>query len=360
MKKRLIPFCVAAALAVGACGGSGEKDAEGFPPAKALAADSVAIEQILSVQNMILREDYAAIYSPRSGKVIFRYRLPDWTFLDSSLVEGQGPDDVLRPSLLSTSDPGNELWLAQSARKKLDEYHPEEGGLVRTREVFGQEDSWLFNGTVCGDTLLLHVVMDFTTEKNYLLSTLLEGDSLRTVDSLLCFSRNDITSIPTKNGVMKRTLSYNYPEVFVMGDRVAVWYSGTRSLLVYRIGQDARLELEGSFGEPLTEEKVATFDFKGQQDDDNSPGRPLAVSSDHIYMCKVKYEDLEGEITPYNMPTPVGVEVKVYDWKLQPVRRFLLEKPTATQLRIDVARQLIYAYDPRVDFEQVYVYKYKL
>ena len=203
MKKRLIPFCVAAALAVGACGGSGEKDAEGFPPAKALAADSVAIEQILSVQNMILREDYAAIYSPRSGKVIFRYRLPDWTFLDSSLVEGQGPDDVLRPSLLSTSDPGNELWLAQSARKKLDEYHPEEGGLVRTREVFGQEDSWLFNGTVCGDTLLLHVVMDFTTEKNYLLSTLLEGDSLRTVDSLLCFSRNDITSIPTKNGVMK-------------------------------------------------------------------------------------------------------------------------------------------------------------
>ena len=145
-----------------------------------------------------------------------------------------------------------------------------------------------------------------------------------------------------------------------MGDRVAVWYSGTRSLLVYRIGQDARLELEGSFGEPLTEEKVATFDFKGQQDDDNSPGRPLAVSSDHIYMCKVKYEDPEGEITPYNMPTPVGVEVKVYDWKLQPVRRFLLEKPTATQLRIDVARQLIYAYDPRVDFEQVYVYKYKL
>lgn len=249
MKKRLIPFCVAAALAVGACGGSGEKDAEGFPPAKALAADSVAIEQILSVQNMILREDYAAIYSPRSGKVIFRYGLPDWTFLDSSLVEGQGPDDVLRPSLLSTSDPGNELWLAQSARKKLGEYHPGEGGLVRTREVFGQEDSWLFNGTVCGDTLLLHVVMDFTTEKNYLLSTLLEGDSLRTVDSLLCFSRNDITSIPTKNGVMKRTLSYNYPEVFVTGDRVAVWYSGTRSLLVYRIGQDARLELVGSFGD---------------------------------------------------------------------------------------------------------------
>ena len=119
-------------------------------------------------------------------------------------------------------------------------------------------------------------------------------------------------------------------------------------------------QLQEPIGEPLTEEKVATFDFKGQQDDDNSPGRPLAVSSDHIYMCKVKYEDPEGEITPYNMLTPVGVEVKVYDWKLQPVRRFLLEKPTATQLRIDVARQLIYAYDPRVDFEQVYVYKYKL
>ena len=63
MEKRLIPFCMAALLAVGACGGGAKKDAEGFPPAKTLVADSIAIEEVLQPSLGGIYGDYAVLVS---------------------------------------------------------------------------------------------------------------------------------------------------------------------------------------------------------------------------------------------------------------------------------------------------------
>ena len=88
MEKRLIPFCMAALLAVGACGGGAKKDAEGFPPAKTLVADSIAIEEVLQPSLGGIYGDYAVLVSRMTSKMVFRYRLPDWTFVDSSFSKG--------------------------------------------------------------------------------------------------------------------------------------------------------------------------------------------------------------------------------------------------------------------------------
>ena len=86
---------MAALLAVGACGGA-KKDAEGFPPAKTLVADSIAIEEVLQPSLGGIYGDYAVLVSRMTSKVVFRYRLPDWTFVDSSFSKGGGPDDCLK------------------------------------------------------------------------------------------------------------------------------------------------------------------------------------------------------------------------------------------------------------------------
>ena len=59
------------------CGnGMQEKDADGFPVAQVLKADSIAIDEILMVEGKTLLRDYAVIYSPKTSKVLFRMILP--------------------------------------------------------------------------------------------------------------------------------------------------------------------------------------------------------------------------------------------------------------------------------------------
>ena len=94
IKKASVFFgAVLAGLLAVSCGDRGGKDAEGFPPAETLVADSVAIEQVLSVSGWNLYGDYAVIFSPQTEKVLFRYRLPEWAFVDTTFSLGEGPDD---------------------------------------------------------------------------------------------------------------------------------------------------------------------------------------------------------------------------------------------------------------------------
>lgn len=65
IKKASVFFGAAlAGLLAVSCGGDAKKDAEGFPPAETLVADSIAIEQVLSVSGWNLYGDYAVIFSP--------------------------------------------------------------------------------------------------------------------------------------------------------------------------------------------------------------------------------------------------------------------------------------------------------
>ena len=59
-------------------------------------------------------------------------------------------------------------------------------------------------------------------------------------------------------------------------------------------------------------------------------------------------------------PPVKSVVIKVYDWQFRPVAKLLPDHPSASDVRIDLLRRKIYAYDPQVDFEQVYVYDYTL
>ncbi len=346
-------------LALGACGDAArEKDAEGFALAETLTADSVAIDEILEINRLMLYKDYAAIYSPKTTKVLFRYRLPGWEFADSSLVTGEGPDDLMQAYLLNTSEPGNVLWLSEPNRHKFSRYDLSGPQVRKALSMPAKSSDWIFGGTVCGDTLLVYGNLNFEDGEYYLFSSQLT-DSLKKSDSLRCFSKSEIKIVTSDGGVSKYGTMRNVPSIGISGDRMAAWYSEMGAMLIYRIGQDGRFLLEKSFGEPLTHEKVKNVDFSNQKRDCSE--NLAAVSGDYIYLVRTQYDRVPDEKPdPDNPRKVVALEVKVYDWDMNPVKKYSLDQKEATNVLIDEPNGKIYAYDRRLDFEQVYVYGYSL
>lgn len=342
-----------------ACGGASKaKDAEGFPEAESLAADSIAIDEILEVNGMALCKDYAAIYSPKTSKVLFRYRLPQWEFADSSLVAGEGPDDLTQAYLLYNSKPGNALWVSEPNRQKFSRYDLSGPAIRKTKTVPGTSDDWIFGGIADGDTMLVYSNLNFNDGEYYLYTARL-ADSLQKLDTLRCFSKSEIKVVNIDGGVSKYASTRNVPSVKMSGNRLAAWYSETGSMLIYRVGPDGSFLLEKSFGEPLTYEKVKNIDFKNQKKDytENLSG----VSDGYIYMIRIQYDRVPDEKPdPDNPRKVIALEVKVYDWDMNPVKKYSLDQKEATNVLIDEPNGKIYAYDRRLDFEQVYTYDYQL
>ena len=98
MKKTVKSIAVAIAAVVSgvvvSCSGGGGSAAGDFAEAEDLRADSIAINEIIQPNNILLRDGYAVISSPKNKKVLFRYSLPGWEITDTSLTRGEGPGDL--------------------------------------------------------------------------------------------------------------------------------------------------------------------------------------------------------------------------------------------------------------------------
>ena len=57
---------------------------------------------------------------------------------------------------------------------------------------------------------------------------------------------------------------------------------------------------------------------------------------------------------------PKNLSVIAYTWDTEPVKEFVLDKKEASTVKIDPVRGKIYAWNGREDFENVYIYSYKL
>ena len=157
-----------------------------------------------------------------------------------------------------------------------------------------------------------------------------------------------------------RVLTYNAGQMAGAADRLAVWYPGTRNLAVYRIGTDGRLTEEGVYGEvPLTQEAVDTY-VEAHPDFVPDDFSLIAADRDHLYFLEKERETPHQDLPEGTYPPVKSVVIKVYDWQFRPVAKLLPDHPSASDVRIDLLRRKIYAYDPQVDFEQVYVYDYTL
>ncbi len=360
MEKRLIPFCMAALLAVGACGGGAKKDAEGFPPAKTLVADSIAIEEVLQPSWGGIYGDYAVLVSRMTSKVVFRYRLPDWTFVDSSFSKGGGPDDLLYGFLQGTNNADGTFWVSEPARQSLMQFGDKDGRLQKLRTVRNGTSRSVYFGQVFDNRILIsehkaEVEGTIDNVDTHQFSFTI-GDSLSLADSLLCYTKTSQRMWQEGNMNYVTIVSYNPPQYKAWGDRLAVWYPDTRNMLVYRVGEDGKMNLEHTYGDTLSLDRIRSVDVSSYEWD-VSNSELIAATDDYLFLQTTVYSPSDGEDDSEQV---LGNEIRVYDWQMNPVSKFELDKKEATTVWVDPQRRKMYAYNPRLDFEQVYVYEYEL
>lgn len=353
----------ATAFALGACGGASQKDAEGFPPEETLAADSIAIHEVLQPRWGGLYGDYAVLISPQTTKMVYRYKLPEWTFADSSFVKGGGPDDLQYGFLEGTNSSDGTFWLSEPPRKVLMEFGTKDGKLEKMRTVMNDTPFRVYFGTVFNGKVVVSEKqddkMESTDEARTQLYSAVLGDSLSVADSLLCYTKSVVQI--TRNGDMTymSTMTYNKPGLKAWGDRLAVWYGDTQNLLVYRVGEDGKMSLEKTFGDTLSHAKIQSVDVKGLKREKANPTL-IAATDKYLYFQLVSFDRPFSQASRENPLIVVGNEIRVYDWDMKPVKKFELDKKDAAMVFVDEPHKKIYTYDQRQDFEQVYTYSYKL
>ena len=369
MKKAFLLFCtVMFGLWVASCGDASQQalDAEGFPPAQELTADSIAIDEVLQPQWGGVYGDYAVLISPKTSKVVWRYRLPEWTLVDSSLVMGGGPDDLQYAFLQGSNGADEAFWISEPIKHVLLQYAGgPDGKLRKVRSVANETPLSVYFGQVMNDRVVINDrrAHDFDMGsaegvETYLYSSSLEDGRFRVMDSVLCHTVSRVQV--KKDGEMTyvSTWTYNKPTYLCWDDRLAVWYGDTENMLVYRVDDAGKMTLEGTYGDTLALAGVREVDMENIQYG-QSPSRFVAATQKHLYFQKLT---LDRPISQ-KPDEPFQVQehqILVYDWAMNPVARFRLDHPSASRVLIDSARGRIYAYDPREDFEQVYVYRYQL
>lgn len=375
MKKtvRSIVLIIAAVVSgvVVSCSGGGGGAAGDFADAEDLRADSIAINEIIQPNNILLRDGYAIISSPKNEKVLFRYSLPGWEIADTSLTRGAGPGDLNDAVLLNQNRQDDTLWISEPNKRMLLKAVMNPGGISVEQEIrLKGYDLWLWNGAFVVDgKSIVNTKLDFwdTGETKVYLYDM--ADSMAVRDSVLCLTRAYIEKHDDGKSKWASASVSNNPGIEIVGDRMAVWYSETRNTMIYRISADGRFVLEKTFGEPLTYEQVKNMDFESMESDESE--NLIAADEDYLYFKYVKTKKVEDN-TQDNAGGPSGgapkpekkeniaLELRVYDWDMNPVKKFTLDKVNGTSLFIDRANGKVYSYDRSLDFEHVYIYDFKI
>ena len=335
-------------------GFSGIKDAEGFPPEVALVADSVVIDEVLQPQSVGLCGGYSVVYSPKTSKVVFRYRLPGWEFVDSSFVRGAGPDDISQFYMQRSNRDGDILWVSSGFRTLIMKYQVSDR--IRRLATISLKERLIIwpAGNVYNDSLLYFSTVNTDEEKMFLYAISLT-DTVKKVDSLLCMSQTEVA----RQGGGMHIRVWNRPEVFLRDDRAVLWYSDTENMVTYRLGKDGRMTQERIFGDSLSYDGVQKMDLENIERDYSQS--LLAATDGYVYFLHTRYDRAPDEKPdPGNPRKVVALEIKVYDWDINPVKKYSLDQKEATNVLIDEPNGKIYAYDRRLDFDRVYTYDYQI
>ena len=355
MKVKKILVSLLIVCVVGAC--KSNDGAGKFQTSQYLAADSIAIKEVLNPQSVAMTDFYAIISSPKSQKVMYRYSIPDWTFMDTTFSKGQGPEDMEYPTFLKNNKPNENVWIFDNNKVEIRCLHlsPEDVTNVKTiksRDVINNVYAWY--GAVVNDKYLIDSRLNRETRETMMYCYDL-SDSLRTKDSVNTLA---VSTVVEQQGGWSATTT-NSPNVFIYGGRMMFYYNMLDNAQKYKITSAGGFELEKVYGHDYLYDEVKNMDMENLNKKKTSYTRALASDENYIYLLRVSFsrnEDANAE---------KGIEitktaVEVYSWDMEPVKEFILNKTSASNVSVDIANKKIYAWDSELDFDKVYVYDMNL
>lgn len=324
---------------------SPEKNAAEFSEPQVLAADSVAVFQIIRPQAFFAGEDRVAVQT-LEDTVFYVYSLPDFQLCYTFGRRGEGPGEFSSFSAEQTGSAGVFAVRTHRPAGPMVELYDFSGESAKPTGTFrdrGYDPNFRMAYAVKDDSLLVGAFIRNTPGKEHVLRlvSLATGEIK---DSLTDFYQY---TIPYGG---REHITRNAAHISACGDRVAIAYEESGTLAIYEIG-------DGKF------RSVAPAAGKGPSRDQfdpnprNSSLTYIAVFSDRDYIYAVNartdMQTLEQERT-------MDIVLEVFDWAGKKVKAFRFDKTNRMPVFVDRPRKIVYAIALGENFDRIYMYKMDL
>ena len=353
MKKAAVLFLVSAVLCMSAActGGAGRKGAAPeavFSGPRLLAPDSIAVAQVIKPYAMRVVDGKMIVPSSGTDTIFYVYALPDFRYLYSGVVRGEGPGDLPSPGAIRTGvSADGRRFVADMRSRGLARLYSLQPQGVRWTDTLVYRRGYELWAAMEGGRALLGTKPSFKDPDQYLMATC--GDSL----SVVTDSLKTLTACFRVGG--GGSLILNSPVVTALGDAVALAYSLVPRIEFYRLDAGGKLLRQAAWGDSLQTHKASDFEgpqwFKALE---NDPFYYLQVdaSGDHFYAFYRGTTQGQYEQDPFAV-------VQVFDRQGRPVTAFRING-NYQMFAVDEPHGTIYAVDALKDFDWVYTFAYRL
>ena len=339
-RKQAAAVIVASVLAVamGACS-LGKKNPEtALAEPELLPVDSLSVEQIIRPHRFLPAGERMVVQT-LEDTVFYVYELPDFSFVGTFGRRGSGPDEFTGFSCYPTGIPG--VFSVRTYR----------GGIPTVELYRAGNDGVKRSGAM----------RDRGFDPNYGMAYAVINDSLLAAAFIGPSGRHVLRLIDTRTGAVLDTLAHFYQytvpfagrnnitrntaQIAVCGQRMAVAYQETQTLDFYRIGQN-RFFHEVSAGV----EKSPSVDAL-VSDPQRSSLAYVAVFAGEKYVYAV---DARTDVPTLQEGGQPDVVIEVYAWNGRKAGSYRFSRKGLVPVGVDESRRMVYAVDPRQDFEFIY------
>lgn len=323
------------------CGSDSPADEKpaAFDRPEKIECDSIAIGQIRAPLGWTVNGDKVAILSRSTDSICFVYRASDFKYQYSFGREGNGPDDFLYPRFIPDVSGKGQLLIPGAQKISRVDLGDTKAVISGTQKYEGYESPQM----LVNDSIVLAMGASSHGGVFNMFCQTVNTKSKQRVDSTQLL-------IHTK-GIRERTGRFNFPHLAVKAGRMAVVYGDVPRIDIFAVSPEGKLTLEQSKGEQLTQDQINALDIASRPNGTDVFG---AQGSDkYIYVFAYDYEKAG------NRRKLLNSYMEVYDWDGNPVKRFDLGR-LFNRFLVDETLGRLFCFNFTQDFEQVYVYPFKI
>ena len=334
-------ICSLALLAL-SCGGKGAS--ESFSPAGELAADSVAINQIIKPICATIADGKCVIMSDDTDSVFYVYSMPDFSFMYPAMTKGEGPDEIGSAYMIKHAAGYPGFSFIDYYKNNIKTYRASAAGIRSVKQISGDHLSDVDITCIINDTLAVGESFTFDgTNLGFI--KLVDIRTGRTLDSARSYS---VVNVLREGNNMSINIM-NVPDYESDGRTLALCYEYTGRMDFYDIS-GGRLELKKSVGDKRTVEQLRETDFWKME-----KGFYYISMTSSPDCIMVLHTEFETTPLPRYKYTTLSSSLLTYDWNGVPQKEYKLDK-TVNNALFDPHSGKLFCFNDELDFEQVYVY----
>ena len=322
---------------------------DGFSRPEKLAADSVAVNQIIRPARWAVSFGKAVVQSDMTDSLFYVYSLPDFRFLYTWGRRGEGPGEFAAVTVVNARDGDTgALMLEDYRRKSIRAFAVGDSSFIPQDilPTFPDEKAFTDDRPLPGGFLGTKKLPAGSPREYFYIRSRQDGAVL---DSVPLWTY--VEAKYTDQGNMYSLSRLNTPKVIVRDDRIALVYEMFRHIDFYRVSPQGRLTLEKAVGEEIDEAAIERM-VAARRASSQKGVVGFAATQDYLYTLYLEFEVLDWENKRGDIRKKT---VYVYDWDGREVRAYELERP-ATDILVTADGKTLFAYNALEDFDRVYRY----